>query len=118
MMTSSALNVATNTGASIVSATQLNNTNYTAVNGSFGGSYAEWSQPFSAYVRITRPKFKKPSNFNHTEAVPCVETKTLSSCTGLTICVNPDCGSIPCTEAEKLMITQALVGGVYAGGGQ
>lgn len=115
MMTSSTINAATDTASAIVNAHQLNNTNYTAVNGSFGGSYAEWSQPFTAYVRITRPKFKKPSNFNHTQAVPCVETKTLSSCTGLTICINPDCGAIPCTEAEKLMITQALVGGVYAG---
>lgn len=117
MMTSSTINAATDTASSIVNAHQLNNTNYTAVNGSFGGSYAEWSQPFTAYVRITRPKFKKPSNFNHTQAVPCVEAKTLSSCSGLTICINPDCGSISCTEAEKIMITQALVGGVYAGGG-
>lgn len=115
MMTSSTINAATDTASAIVNTHQLNNTNYTAVNGSFGGSYAEWSQPFTAYVRITRPKFKKPSNFNHTQAVPCVDTKKLSDCTGLTICINPDCGAIPCTEAEKLMITQALVGGVYAG---
>lgn len=118
MMTSSTINAATDTASAIVNAHQLNNTNYTAVRGSFGGSYAEWAQPFTAYVRITRPKFKKPSNFNHTQAVPCVEAKTLSSCSGLTICINPDCGSISCTEAEKIMITQALVGGVYAGGGQ
>lgn len=109
---------ATGIANSIVSATQLNNTNYTAVNGGFGGSYAEWSQPFQAYVRITRPKFKKPDNFNHTQAVPCVETKKLSSCTGLTYCVNPDLSAVPCTQAEKIMITQALVGGVYAGGGE
>lgn len=118
MMTSSTINAATDTASAIVNAHQLNNTNYTAIRGSFGGSYAEWAQPFTAYVRITRPKFKKPSNFNHTQAVPCVETKTVGSCSGLTICVNPDCGSISCTEAEKIMITQALVGGVYAGGGQ
>ena len=115
---SQSLTSATGIGNSIVSATQLNNTNYTAVNGGFGGSYAEWSQPFSAYVRITRPKFKKPDNFNHTQAVPCVETKKLSSCSGLTYCVNPDLSSVPCTQAEKIMITQALVGGVYAGGGE
>ena len=115
MMTSSTINAATDTASAIVNAHQLNNTNYTAVNGSFGGSYAEWSQPFTAYVRITRPKVKKPSNFNHTQGVPCVEMRKLSACTGLTICINPDCGAIPCTEAEKLMITQALVGGVYAG---
>ena len=107
-----------NLGSGIVSALQINNTNYTAVHGSFGGSYAEWAQPFTAYVRITRPKFKKPSNFNHTQAVPCVETKTLGSCSGLTYCVNPDCGSLSCTEAEKIMIADALMGGVYAGGGQ
>lgn len=117
MMFSSAINAATDVASSIINTHQLNNTNYTAVNGSFGGSYAEWAQPFTAYVRITRPKFQKPSNFNHTQAVPCVEAKKLSACSGLTVCVNPDCGSISCTEAEKLMITQALVGGVYAGGG-
>lgn len=96
---------------------QLNNTNYTAVNGSFGGSYAEWSQPFTAYVRITRPKFQKPDNYNHTQAVPCVETKTVGSCTGLVQCINPDIDSIPCTQTEKVLITNALVNGVYAGGG-
>ena len=43
---SQGLTSATGIGNSIISATQLNNTNYTAVNGGFGGSYAEWSQPF------------------------------------------------------------------------
>lgn len=106
-----------NTVQGIHNLVQLNNTNYTAVNGSFGGSYAEWSQPFTAYVRITRPKFQKPSNYNHTQAVPCVEAKTVGSCTGLVQCINPDIDSIPCTQTEKVLITNALVNGVYAGGG-
>lgn len=106
-----------NTVQGIHNLVQLNNTNYTAVNGSFGGSYAEWSQPFTAYVRITRPKFQKPSNYNHTQAVPCVEAKTVGSCTGLVQCINPDIDSVPCTQTEKVLITNALVNGVYAGGG-
>lgn len=106
-----------NTVQGIHNLVQLNNTNYTAVNGSFGGSYAEWSQPFTAYVRITRPKFQKPSNYSHTQAVPCVETKTVGSCAGLVQCINPDIDSIPCTQTEKVLITNALVNGVYAGGG-
>lgn len=106
-----------NTVQGIHNLVQLNNTNYTAVNGSFGGSYAEWSQPFTAYVRITRPKFQKPSNYNHTQAVPCVEAKTVGSCVGLVQCINPDIDSIPCTQTEKVLITNALVNGVYAGGG-
>lgn len=76
--------------------------NNTAVSGSFGGSYASWSNPFTAYVKIIRPKFQKPSNYNHTQAVPCVEAKTVGSCTGLIQCIGVDASSITnATSGER-----------------
>lgn len=92
--------------------------NNTAISGSFGGSYASWSNPFTAYVKIIRPKFQKPSNYNHTQAVPCVEAKTVASCTGLIQCIGVDTSSITnATSIERDAIAAALANGVYAGGG-
>ncbi|MBR4790777.1 MAG: hypothetical protein IKU15_05540 [Clostridia bacterium] len=91
--------------------------NNTAIMGSFGGSFAQWSYPFTAYVKIVRPKFQKPSNYNHTQAVPCVEAKTVSSCTGLIQCIGVDVSSITnATSTERDAIAAALCNGVYAGG--
>jgi len=90
--------------------------NNTAVSGSFGGSYASWSNPFTAYVKIIRPKVQKPSNYNHTQAVPCVEARTVASCTGLIQCIGVDTSSISnATSIERDAIAAALSNGVYAG---
>jgi hypothetical protein len=90
--------------------------NNTAIGGSFGGTYASWSNPFTAYVKIIRPKVQKPSNYNHTQAVPCVEARTVGSCTGLIQCIGVDTSSISnATSAERDAIAAALSNGVYAG---
>ncbi|MBO7717026.1 MAG: hypothetical protein J6S85_25900 [Methanobrevibacter sp.] len=90
--------------------------NNTAIGGSFGGSYASWSNPFTAYVKIIRPKFQKPSNYNHTQAVPCVETRKVGNCSGLIQCIGVDVINIPnATSVEKDAIAAALANGVYAG---
>ena len=89
----------------------LKNSSFTSVSGSFG-STASWNYPFNAYVKITRRHFKKPSNYAHTRGIPLVETKTLSDCSGFTICVNADITSINATIQEKNMIVEALNNGV------
>ena len=89
----------------------LKNSSFTSVSGSFG-STAAWNYPFNAYVKITRRHFKKPSNYAHTRGIPLVETKTLSDCSGFTICVNADVTSINATLQEKNMIVEALNNGV------
>ena len=89
----------------------LKNSSFTSVSGSFG-STAAWNYPFNAYVKITRRHFKKPSNYAHTQGIPLVETKTLSDCSGFTICVNADVTSINATIQEKNMIVEALNNGV------
>ena len=89
----------------------LKNSSFTSVSGSFG-STAAWNYPFNAYVKITRRHFKKPSNYAHTRGIPLVETKTLSDCSGFTICVNTDVSSINATIQEKNMIVEALNNGV------
>ena len=89
----------------------LKNSSFTSVSGSFG-STAAWHYPFNAYVKITRRHFKKPSNYAHTRGIPLVETKTLSDCSGFTICVNADVSSINATIQEKNMIVEALNNGV------
>lgn len=98
---------------------QLSYGNNTAVAGSFGGSTAQWSYPFTPYVKIIRPRFEKPSNYAHSQGVPCVQTKTIGSCTGFIQCIGADVSGISgATDLELQAIQAALSNGIYAGGGQ
>jgi len=97
---------------------QLSYGNNTAIGGSFGGSTAQWSYPFTPYVKINRPRFEKPSNYAHSQGVPCVEAKTVGSCTGFIQCIGVDVSSITnATDLERQAIQAALCNGVFAGGG-
>ena len=97
---------------------QLSYGNNTAVAGSFGGSTAQWSYPFTPYVKIIRPRYEKPSNYNHSQGVPCVQTKTIGSCTGFIQCIGADVSGITgATDLELQAIQAALSNGIYAGGG-
>ena len=98
---------------------QLSYGNNTAVAGSFGGSTAQWAYPFTPYVKIIRPRYEKPSNYNHSQGVPCVQTKTIGSCTGFIQCIGVDVSGISgATDLELQAIQAALSNGIYAGGGQ
>lgn len=98
---------------------QLSYGNNTAIAGSFGGSTAQWAYPFTPYVKIIRPRFEKPSNYNHSQGVPCVQTKTIGSCTGFIQCIGVDVSGITgATDLELQAIQAALSNGIYAGGGQ
>lgn len=97
---------------------QLSYGNNTAIAGSFGGSTAQWSYPFTPYVKIIRPRYEKPSNYNHSQGVPCVQTKTVGSCTGFIQCIGVDVSGITgATDIELQAIQSALANGVFAGGG-
>lgn len=97
---------------------QLSYGNNTAIAGSFGGSTAQWSYPFTPYVKIIRPRFEKPLNYAHTQGVPCVQAKTVGSCTGFIQCVGVDVSGITrATDIERQAIQAALSNGVYAGVG-
>ena len=97
---------------------QLSYGNNTAIAGSFGGSVAQWSYPFTAYVKIIRPRFEKPRNYAHSQGVPCIQTKRIGDCTGFMQCVGVDVINIDrATDLEKQAIAAALANGVYAGGG-
>lgn len=97
---------------------QLSYGNNTAVSGSFGGSSAQWSYPFTPYVKIIRPRYEKPSNYNHSQGVPCVQAKTVGSCTGFIQCIGVDVSGITgATDLELQAIQAALTNGVFAGGG-
>lgn len=98
---------------------QLSYGNNTAVAGSFGGATAQWSYPFTPYVKIIRPRYEKPSNYAHSQGVPCVQTKTIGSCTGFIQCIGADVSGITgATDLELQAIQAALSNGIYAGGGQ
>lgn len=98
---------------------QLSYGNNTAISGSFGGSTAQWSYPFTPYVKIIRPRYKKPSNYAHSQGVPCVQTKTIGSCTGFIQCIGADVSGITgATDIELQAIQAALSNGIFAGGGQ
>lgn len=97
---------------------QLSYGNNTAIAGSFGGSSAQWTYPFNAYVKIIRPRFEKPNNYKHTQGVPCVQNKRVGDCTGFIQCIGVDVINIAnATDLEKQAIQAALTNGVYAGGG-
>lgn len=98
---------------------QLSYGNNTAIMGSFGGSTAQWSYPFTPYVKIIRPRYEKPSNYAHSQGVPCVQTKTIGNCTGFIQCIGVDVSGITgATDLELQSIQAALCNGIYAGGGQ
>lgn len=98
---------------------QLSYGNNTAISGSFGGSTAQWSYPFQAYVKIIRPRFEKPDNYAHTQGVPCVQAKKIKNCTGFIQCIGVDVKNIAgATDLERQAIQAALSNGIYAGGGQ
>ena len=97
---------------------QLSYGNNTAIAGSFGGSSAQWSYPFTPYVKIIRPRYEKPSNYKHSQGVPCVQAKTVGSCTGFIQCIGVDVSGITgATDIELQAIQAALTNGVFAGGG-
>lgn len=106
--------LATAAGGAITTGIQnsvLKHSSMTSVSGSFG-STAAWHSPFNAYIKITRPRFKKPENYGHTVGIPLVTTKKISECSGLTICINTDLSSVSATEIEKGMIATFLNNGV------
>ena len=97
---------------------QLSYGNNTAIAGSFGGSTAQWSYPFTPYVKIIRPRYEKPLNYAHSQGVPCVQTKKVGSCTGFIQCIGVDVSGITrATDLERQAIQAALANGVFAGGG-
>lgn len=97
---------------------QLSYGNNTAIAGSFGGSTAQWAYPFTPYVKIIRPRYEKPSNYAHSQGVPCVQTKKVGDCTGFIQCIGVDVSGITrATDLERQAIQAALANGVFAGGG-
>lgn len=98
---------------------QLSYGNNTAISGSFGGSVAQWSYPFQAYVKINRPRYEKPENYAHTQGVPCVQKKRIGDCTGFIQCIGVDVDNHieGATDLERQAIQAALSSGIYAGGG-
>ena len=97
---------------------QLSYGNNTAIAGSFGGSTAQWSYPFTPYVKIIRPRYEKPLNYNRSQGVPCVQTKKVGNCTGFIQCIGVEVKGITgATDIELQAIQAALTNGVFAGGG-
>jgi hypothetical protein len=93
---------------------QLTQSNHNSIAGSSGGTTADWSCYYGAYLKITAPNIHDAGeNYKHTYGVPTVSSGTLSSFTGFTICVNPDVSGISATDEEKNKIYSFLTGGVY-----
>lgn len=98
-------------GAGLTEYNHLKKSSTTSISGSLS-STAAWHQPFTPYIKITRPHYQKPDNYAHTQAIPLVATKTLSDCAGLTMCVKTDLSGINATEYEKTVIASLLESGV------
>lgn len=94
---------------------QISQSNHNAISGSSGGTTADWSCHFGAYLKITAPNIHDAGdNYERTYGVPTISSGTLSSFTGFTVCVNPDVSGISnATDSEKAQIYNYLTGGVY-----
>ena len=93
---------------------QLTQSHNMAMTGSVGASVAEWSCPWTAYVKVMRPKEHNPgTRYQHSVAVPTYSSGKLSSYTGLTVCINADTSSVSkATPDERNAIASMLNGGV------
>ena len=89
----------------------LKASNGTSINGAFSGQSA-WNYPMTPYVKISRPHYKKPSNYAHTQGIPLVEAKKLSECSGFTMCVGADLTGITATQTERDIISAYLTNGI------
>ena len=89
----------------------LKASNGTSINGAFSGQSA-WNYPMTPYIKISRPHFKKPSNYAHTQGIPLIEAKKLSECSGFTMCVGADLTGITATQTERDIISAYLTNGI------
>ena len=89
----------------------LKASNGTSINGAFSGQSA-WNYPMTPYVKISRPHYKKPNNYAHTQGIPLVEAKKLSECSGFTMCVGADLTGITATQTERDIISAYLTNGI------
>ena len=89
----------------------LKASNGTSINGAFSGQSA-WNYPMTPYVKISRPHYKKPNNYAHTQGIPLIEAKKLSECSGFTMCVGADLTGITATQTERDIISAYLTNGI------
>ena len=89
----------------------LKASNGTSINGAFSGQ-SSWNYPMTPYVKISRPHYKKPNNYAHTQGIPLVEAKKLSECSGFTMCVGADLTGITATQTERDIISAYLTNGI------
>lgn len=66
----------------------------------------------SAYLVISRPKEKVAKDQQKYVGKPSFITRTLSSCTGYTKCLNVHLDNVPCTATERAEIERLLLDGV------
>ena len=97
--------------AANVGVRHLKASNGTSINGAFSGQSA-WNYPMTPYVKISRPHYKKPNNYAHTQGIPLIEAKKLSECSGFTMCVGADLTGITATQTERDIISAYLTNGI------
>lgn len=66
----------------------------------------------AAYLVISRPKEKVAKNQQKYVGKPSFMTRTLSSCSGYTKCLNVHLDNVPCTATERAEIERLLLDGV------
>lgn len=77
-----------------------------------GRGFSAAGVPQKCYIQIRHPFYKKPANYDSTEANPAAVQIQVGSCSGLCSFVNPDVSSITATEEEKNQIRAQLQAGI------
>lgn len=80
------------------------------------GDMSSWKLPMHCQLILSlpRPNHSSDSIYGHSHGFLTVSEKTVGSCSGLTVCDNPDVSNIStATDTEKEMIYNMLQNGVY-----
>lgn len=66
------------------------------------------------FIKVHKGRYPEDPKYAHTMGYPVFQSKTISSFSGYTQCMNVDTSGIPCTSEERAMIKALLEGGFYA----
>ena len=104
-----------NTVGKAIKRTMMRNGVTPSVHGS-AGDMSGWKLPMHCQLILSlpRPNHSSDSIYGHSHGYLTVTEKTVGSCSGLTVCDNPDVSNIgTATDTEKEMIYNMLQNGVY-----
>lgn len=66
------------------------------------------------FIKVHKGRYPEDPKYGHTLGHPVFQSKSISSCSGYTQCMQVDTSGLPCTSVERNMIKSILESGFYA----